>query len=75
MTAVAATPSCPLCGAPLLEIRGKAVCSRCGRICEGCCEGAPEAQVLERVEDVHGAGPSSLPVMMQPHARRPAGPP
>ncbi|HET6690071.1 MAG TPA: hypothetical protein VFG74_04315 [Miltoncostaeaceae bacterium] len=33
---------CPLCGAPLVFIRAKAVCSRCGRIVEGCCEGAPE---------------------------------
>ncbi|MGE0025789.1 MAG: hypothetical protein AB7O78_07915 [Thermoleophilia bacterium] len=32
---------CPLCGAPLVEIRAKAVCSACGRIVEGCCEGAP----------------------------------
>ena len=34
--------SCPLCGASLVEIRAKAVCARCGRIVEGCCEGAPE---------------------------------
>ncbi len=34
---------CPACGAPLREIRGKAVCSGCGRICEGCCEGAPQS--------------------------------
>jgi hypothetical protein len=35
------TPTCPLCGGDLVEIRAKAVCARCGRICEGCCEGAP----------------------------------
>jgi hypothetical protein len=34
--------SCPQCGGRLQEIRGKAVCSACGRICEGCCEGAPQ---------------------------------
>jgi hypothetical protein len=35
--------SCPLCGGPLVEVRAKAVCSGCGRIVEGCCEGAPQA--------------------------------
>ncbi|WP_217921161.1 hypothetical protein [Miltoncostaea oceani] len=34
---------CPLCGGALIDIRAKAVCSACGRICEGCCEGAPDA--------------------------------
>ncbi|MGE3139213.1 MAG: hypothetical protein AB7O53_07065 [Thermoleophilia bacterium] len=34
--------ACPLCGGPLMDIRAKAVCARCGRIAEGCCEGAPE---------------------------------
>jgi hypothetical protein len=32
-------PVSPCCGAPLIERKGKLVCSRCGRICEGCCEG------------------------------------
>jgi hypothetical protein len=32
---------CPLCGGALVEVRAKAVCSACGRIAEGCCEGAP----------------------------------
>jgi hypothetical protein len=40
--AVPEIAACPACGAPLREIRGKAVCSGCGRICEGCCEGAPQ---------------------------------
>jgi len=34
---------CPLCGGTLIDIRAKAVCSVCGRICEGCCEGSPDA--------------------------------
>ncbi|MGI9539934.1 MAG: hypothetical protein ACR2N6_07285 [Miltoncostaeaceae bacterium] len=32
---------CPQCGGPCVEIRGKLVCQRCGRIVEGCCEGGP----------------------------------
>lgn len=34
---------CPLCAGTLVEIRSKAVCSSCGRIVEGCCEGAATA--------------------------------
>lgn len=32
-------PACPVCGGPLIEIRGKLVCSQCHQICETCCEG------------------------------------
>jgi hypothetical protein len=34
-------PACPACGGRLVEIRAKLQCSRCHRICEGCCEGGP----------------------------------
>jgi hypothetical protein len=38
--ACAATrPACPACGGPLVEQRGKLICSRCRTICETCCEG------------------------------------
>ena len=33
-------PACPVCGGgPLVEQRGKLVCSKCRTICEACCEG------------------------------------
>jgi hypothetical protein len=32
-------PACPVCGGPLVEQRGKLLCSRCRTICETCCEG------------------------------------
>jgi hypothetical protein len=32
-------PACPACGAPLVEVKAKLVCSRCRTICETCCEG------------------------------------
>ena len=32
-------PACPVCGGPLVEQRGKLICSRCRTICETCCEG------------------------------------
>lgn len=38
-----AAPRCPLCGGDLVDVRAKAVCTACGRIAEGCCEGAPTA--------------------------------
>jgi hypothetical protein len=34
-----ARPACPACGGPLVERRGKLICSRCRTICETCCEG------------------------------------
>ncbi len=34
-----APPACPVCGAPLVEIRSKLICSRCHTVCETCCEG------------------------------------
>jgi hypothetical protein len=33
---------CPVCGGPLVEIRGKRQCQRCHAICETCCEGDRE---------------------------------
>jgi hypothetical protein len=33
-------PACPVCGGgPLVEQRGKLICSKCRTICETCCEG------------------------------------
>lgn len=32
-------PACPVCGAPLIEVRAKLQCSRCRTVCETCCEG------------------------------------
>ncbi|MBD3671982.1 MAG: hypothetical protein HUJ26_00525 [Planctomycetaceae bacterium] len=32
-------PACPVCGAPLMEIKHKQQCTRCRTICETCCEG------------------------------------
>jgi hypothetical protein len=40
---------CAQCGAPVQEVRGKAICTGCGRICEGCCEGAAQAAVAPDV--------------------------
>jgi hypothetical protein len=34
-----AAPACPVCGAPLMEIKHKLQCTRCRTICETCCEG------------------------------------
>lgn len=31
--------NCPVCGGYLFEIRATLQCTRCGTICEGCCEG------------------------------------
>ncbi|WP_422930629.1 hypothetical protein [Singulisphaera sp. PoT] len=31
--------ACPVCGSPVMEIRGKLQCTRCRTICETCCEG------------------------------------
>ena len=36
---LSSSPSCPVCGGRLVELRGKLVCSRCHTICETCCEG------------------------------------
>ena len=43
IAAAESVPRCPLCGGPLVDVRAKAVCAGCGRIAEGCCEGAPSA--------------------------------
>lgn len=45
---------CPLCAAPLVEIRAKAVCSSCGRIVEGCCEGVASACGPDRTSATQG---------------------
>jgi hypothetical protein len=41
--------ACPLCGGQLVTVRAEMACSRCGRICEGCCEGTSEG--IPRYED------------------------
>ncbi|MBI1900702.1 MAG: hypothetical protein HYS13_06280 [Planctomycetia bacterium] len=33
---------CPVCGAKLVQIQAKLVCSKCHTICETCCEGERE---------------------------------
>jgi hypothetical protein len=50
---------CPLCGGDLIEVRAKAVCSACGRICEGCCEGAPAPAGAERAPDTGRNDPAA----------------
>lgn len=51
---------CPLCGGALVAVRAKQVCSGCGRIVEGCCEGAPEGRLaVTRTSDGGTRGASS----------------
>jgi DNA-directed RNA polymerase subunit M/transcription elongation factor TFIIS len=38
--ALSARVACPACGGLLVAVRAKLVCAGCGRVVEGCCEGA-----------------------------------
>jgi hypothetical protein len=46
---IKASSACPACNGPVIDIRGKLVCTKCHRICEGCCEGSLALSVSKAV--------------------------